>query len=195
MIRNTLAFVLAALCVTASHAQASSAKKDLIAKVLQAQRPAIESIARNLAEQPAADLLERAGAAIGARIAPDKRDAVARQIQADARKYVDEAVPYVREQAVRLGPSTIGALLDERLSEDELRQLLAILESPVYAKFQTLGAEMQEVLGKKLIADTQSTIEPKIKALEQTMASRLGLPSPGAARPAARAASRADKAR
>ena len=188
-------FVLAILAIAnCAAAQSSAAKKDLVAKILQLQQPAIEGVARVLVEQPAAILMQRAGNVMQTRTPPDKREAIGRDIQADVRKYVDESVPIARERAVRLAPSTIGVLLDERFTEDELRQLVAILESPVNRKFQQMGGDMQKSLQEKLVAEIKGVIEPKVKALELAVAGRLGIPvtapaASGGARTPARAAS------
>lgn len=182
--------IVAALLIAAGmvHAQPTQAKKDLVVKVLQLQQPAIETVARALAEQPAQVLVQRAGQYMQQQIPPDKRQAMAQEIQADVKRYVDETVPMVRERAVALAPSTIGVLLDERFTEDELKQLIAIIESPVNRKFQQLGGEMQKSLTTKLVAETKSVIEPKVRALDRVVGQRLGLPPP-AARPPAGAAS------
>ena len=55
------------------HAQSSAAKQELVAKVLQLQQPAIELVARAMAEQPAQILVQRAGPILQQRIPPDKR--------------------------------------------------------------------------------------------------------------------------
>ncbi len=162
----------------AAYAESTPAKKELVAKVLLLQQPAIELVARAMAEQPAQVLMQRASALLQQRIPPDKRQAVARDIQADLKKYVDEAVPVVRDRAVALAPSTIGVLLDERFTEDELKQLIAIIESPINRKFQALGGEMQKELSEKLVAETKSTIEAKVRALDRAVAGRLGIKPP-----------------
>ena len=110
------------------------------------------------------------------RIPPDKRDPIAKDIQADLKKYGDDVLPLMRDRAIKLAPSTIGAMLDERFTEDELKQLIALLESPVNRKYQQMGGEMQKSLSDKLVADVKGSIEPKIKALEQAIAGHLGLP-------------------
>ena len=56
----------------------------------------------------------------------------------------------MRDRALKLAPSTIGAVLEEKFSEDELKQLVAWLESPVNKKYQQLGAEMQNAFAQKL---------------------------------------------
>lgn len=175
--------VIVALLVVATgvQAQAAPTKKELVAKVLLLQQPAIEQAAQALAERPAAQLMQQAGLALQSRVAEDKREATAKEIQADVKKYVDEVVPLVRERAVKLAPATIGTLLEEKFSEDELKQLVAIIESPVNRKFLQLGGEMQKALLDKLVAETQGAVEPKVKALELSIGKRLGLPAPAAA--------------
>lgn len=191
MKKKLFAIALLAL-VSVAHAQSTAAKKELVAKVLQLQRAAVEQTGQALVERPAAQLMQQAGVALQARVAADKRDAVAKDIQADVKKYIDEAGPLVRERAVKLAPSTVGAVLDEKFSEDELKQLIAIMESPVNRKFLQLGGEMEKALVEKVVADTQALVQPKVKALEQSMSKRLGLPVANAstASPAAKAASK-----
>ncbi len=157
-------------------AQSSAGKNELIVKILQLQRPAIEGLATMLAEQPAQQMRQGATVALQTRVPPEKRQEIAKEIQADLKKYADEVVPLARERAVKLAPSTIGALLEEKFSEDELRELIKIMESPINKKFAQLNNELQKSLGEKLVADTRPIIEPKVKALEQAITKRLGLP-------------------
>lgn len=164
---------------------ASPAKKELVRKILLVQQPGIESMGQQLAEQPAARLMQQVGPALQQRVPAEKREAVAKEIQGDFKKYTDEAVPVVRERAVKLAPSTIGAILEEKFTEDELKQVLAMLESPVNRKFQSLGGEMQRSLGEKLVAETRPSIEPKLQTLERSIARRLGIEPPASAPAAA----------
>lgn len=175
--------VLALLLVaTVAQAQTSTSKKDLVARVLVLQQGAIEQAAQAIAERPALQMQQQAGMALQTRVAPDKREAAAKQVQEDLKKYVDEVGPLVRAQAVKLAPSTIGALLEEKFTEDELKQLISIIESPVNRKFSQMGGEFQKALGEKLVAQTQAMVEPKVKALEQSIVKHLGLPPAPAAK-------------
>lgn len=172
----------AAPAATAASASAPSspAKKALVAKILQLQQPGIEAMARQLVEQPALQMMQQVPAALQ-RVPADKREALAKDIQADARKYAEDATPFVRERAIKLAPTTIGPVLEDRFSEAELRQIVALLESPVNRKFQSLAGEMQRALGQQLVADVRPTIEPKVKTLEQTIVKRLGAASAASA--------------
>ncbi|MFO1262558.1 MAG: hypothetical protein U1E84_04335 [Rhodoferax sp.] len=177
-------FPLLGLLLAATFAQAqaptppsSAAKKELVARILTLQQPGIEQTAQALVERPALMLQQQAGVALQTRVPPDKREAAAKQVQEDIKKYVDEVGPQVRQQAVKLAPSTIGALLESKFTEDELKQLIAIIESPVNRKYQQMGGEMQNALTQKLVAQTQAMVEPKVKTLEQSIAKHLGLPT------------------
>jgi hypothetical protein len=201
----------AALLAACAHAQTAApaapaspstpAKKELVARILKLQQPGVEALARGLVEQPAAELLGRAGPALAQRVAPDKQEAVAKDIQADAKKFVDDTFPTVRDRAVQLAPSTIGPVLEAKFSEDELKQVAQILESQAFRRYQELGGDMQKALADKLVADTRGTVEPKVRALEASIGKRLGVTPPPAsgnapaaaapaAKPAARPASR-----
>lgn len=191
--KRLLVVTLLAVSIGAG-AQTSAGKKEQIAKILQLQQPAIEAMSRGMAEQPALVLLQRAGAVMQSRTPPDKREALGKEIQADARKYVDEVLPIIRDRAVKLAPTTVGTLLDERFTEDELKQLAGIIENPVYRKYQQMDGEMTRSLQAKLVAELKSTLEPRFKTLELAVAGRLGIPvtapaAPSSARPASRAAS------
>jgi uncharacterized protein len=167
-------------------AQSSPAKNELVVKILQLQRPAIEGLAARLVQQPALQMMQGATVALQSRIAPEKRQEIANEIQADLRKYAEDVVPIARERAVKLAPSTIGALLEEKFTEDELRELIKILESPVNKKFGQLNFDLQKSLEEKLVAETRSVIDPKVKALEATISKRLGIqPATGAPAPSA----------
>ena len=167
-------------------APSSPAKKALVAKVLALQQPGIEAMARQMTEQPVVPMLQQAGAVLQQRVPPERRDAVAKDIQADARKYVDETTPLVRATAVKLAPTTIGTLLEERFTEDELKQVVALLESPVNKKLQSLAPEMQRALSEKLVAEMRGTVQPRVQALEQSIIKRLetsAAPPAGASAP------------
>ena len=177
--KKLLIIALLALA-TGAQAESTAAKKELVAKVLLLQQPGIEQAGQALAERPAAQLMQQAGLALQTKVAPEKREEIAKEIQADVKKYADEAVPLVRDRAVKLAPSTIGTMLEEKFSEDELKQLIAIIESPVNRKFSQMSGEMQKVLVDKLVIEMQGTIDPKVKTLEQSIAKRLGLPTTAA---------------
>ena len=197
-----MGLLLVCACTLVQAQTASSpAKKELVQKLLALQQPGIEGAARNIVERPAAQMMQEAGRVLQSQFPADKREAIGKTIEADAKKYVDEAFPPVRDRALKLAPTTIGATLEEKFTEDELKQLVAWFESPVNKKFQAASAEMQSNFMQKLVAEARPLVEPKLQALEQKVRTALGAPAAAApadgaaapkaaARPPAKAASK-----
>jgi len=178
------ATTLAQAQTTPTPAAPSAAKKELVAKLLQAQRPAFEMTTRRLVEQPALQLLQQAGQVIQQRVPADKREATFKDLQTDARKYVDETYPKVRDQVATLPSTTIGPLLEERMTEAELRQVLAVYESAAFRKYQGLAGDMEKALMEKLAPQARPLVETNARALQQTMARRLDAATGAASAPA-----------
>lgn len=178
--KSLLILAIAAAC-TSVQAQSTPAKKELVARILKVQQPGIENMARALVQEPLVPLMERAGEALQQRVAPEKREAVGKEIQADARKFADETSALVRDRAMKLAPGTVGPMLEEKFTEDELKQVVAMLESPVLAKFNAAGGDMQRALIEKVVAETRSIVEPRFRTLEDGIAKRLGVPTGGGA--------------
>ncbi len=193
---KVLAAAALALCVNAGFAQAattapattaaapSAAKKELIAKLVQLQQPGVENIARMLIQQPVGQLMQGAGQALQTQVAADKREATAKAIEAEVRKFVDEAVPMVKDKGAKMSAGVWGPMLDEKFSEEELKQIIVWLESPASKKYQQISGEMQTALGQKLMADVGPALDGKFKTLQTSVAKHLGI-TPKPATPAA----------
>lgn len=176
---RSMAAALLLLSLTAAPALAQS-KKELVNRIVLLQQPGVEAMARGLAEQPAVQLSMQARQLIQ-NVPAEKRDAVVKAIDTDLKKYVDEAVPLLRDRAVKLAPSVIGTELETNFNEEELKQLIAWFESPVIKRFQQLAPGMQRTLSEKLVSETRAQIEPKLSALEAAMAKQLGVTPASAA--------------
>lgn len=184
MLKQTLLVAALVAACTGVHAQSTPAKKELVARILKIQQPGIETMARELAKQPAGELMAGAVDYLQEHVPADKRETIAKGLQQDADRYMNETYPIVRDRALRLAPTTVGPLLEEKFTEEELKQVVAMMESPVYLKFQGLGGEMQRVLVNKLVPDLKPEVAPKLRALDEAFAKRLGV-QPAGATPAA----------
>lgn len=172
---------LSALAATAAPAPApaaaapaaaiSPAKQALIDKILKLWN--IDSIGQSMLQAPVADAVQQARAMLQGRASVEKRDAAMTDIVAEARKFMEEATPITRASADKLIPTTVAPILAERFNEEELRQLVAILESPVKKKFEALVPEMQRKLGEGVAADSRPVIDAKMKGLTEKIGLRL----------------------
>jgi hypothetical protein len=158
---------------TVAHAQSTPAKKELVSKLLALQAPGIEAIARNVVERPAVQLMQAVVPALQNQVPLDKREATGRSIETDVKKFVDESTPVVKEHATKLAPTVLGPTLEEKFSEDELKQLIAWFESPLNKKYQQVGPEMQNNFTQKLIGEISPLLDPKLQALQQKVRATL----------------------
>ncbi len=172
MKNKLLAVALLSMAVLA-HSEPTPAKKELLNKLMQLEQPLIETTARQLAEQSIAQLIQQVGATIQFRVPVEKREALGKDIQSDVKKYAEDVTPLLRERATKLAPVSLGTVLDSKFTEDELRQLIVVLESPVLRKYSQAVPELQKALIDKVVADSKGQVEPKLKALDQAVGKRL----------------------
>ena len=163
----------------------SPAKKALVQRILALQQSEVEAFARGVVERPAAQMMRVAGLAIQQQGPPEKREATGRAIEAEVKKYVDESYPIVRERALKIAPSTIGAVLEAKMSEDELRTLLAWLDSPTNKKYQQVALDVRNTFAQKLLAEMPALLDPKLAALDGRIRVILGVPPANGAPPPA----------
>ncbi|GJI88260.1 MULTISPECIES: DUF2059 domain-containing protein [Duganella] len=171
--RGLLLLALGAACAGAQAATApvSPAKQALVDQVLKLWNP--DNIGQSMLQVPVGDAVQQARAMLQGRAAPEKRDAAMNDIVGEAKQFMAEATPITKGSADKLIPTTIAPLLAERYTEDELKQLIAILESPVKKKFEAMLPEMQKTLGEGVAADTRSVIDPKLQGLKEKIGLRL----------------------
>ncbi len=185
---NKFKLALLTTALAASSIAMAQDKAPLIKQFIELQRPGIESLARGLVEQSSAPIAQAGSAYLQAQVPADKREAAAKAADAELKKYFDESYPIVRDKAVQLAPDALGPLMDQSFTADELKQLVAWISSPLSKKYQELNPKMQTALTEKLVAETRSTIEPKMKTLDENVAKALGAPTGGAAPAASRPA-------
>jgi DNA-binding TFAR19-related protein (PDSD5 family) len=152
-------------------AAVSPEKQKLIDQVLDLWH--IEEVAITMAQRPAASALEQSRIALQGRVSAEKQEATLKEIAKDVQKYVDEATPIARDNAMRLKKPVLEPLLAQNFSDDELRQLIALLQSPVKKKFEQLLPSFEKAFGEKVAVQGAPQINPKIKALNEAVGVKL----------------------
>lgn len=147
------------------------AKAKLIEHLLTIWHP--ENVVVMMVQRPAADAFQQARIALQGRVSVEKRDATLKDIATDVQKYVDEATPIARDSAKKELANTVVPMLQQQFSEEELKQLIALLESPLKAKFEQLIPQMEKALGEKVVADSRALIDPKMQELTKTVGTKL----------------------
>jgi hypothetical protein len=160
--------LLASACAFTQQANADE-KEKLVQKILTLWH--IEDEAVVMVQRPAADALQQSRIALQGRVTGPKQEATLKDIAVDVQKYIDEATPIVRDNALRVKGPTLTPLLLQNFSEEELKQLVALLESPVKKKFEKLVPQFERAFGEKIAADSRAAIDPKLA----TMTKEVGL--------------------
>lgn len=189
MISRKLGLALAiALATGSALADPSPAKKALIDRIVALQQQGMaDGLASNIIQGPLSQLTQ-AGRAALQQVPPEKREATAKAMDAELKKFIEENVPYLKDKISKAVPTTSSALLDERFSEDELKQVLAWAESPVSQKFGLVTVELQKAVAQKVMTEAGPTLDGRFKTLNANVAKALGLPTqPPASAPKAAA--------
>ena len=163
----------AASAPAATAAPTSAAKKELVKKLLQLQQANFDGLSRSIVERPAIQLMQAAGQALQTQVPADKREATGKQIETDIKKFVDDSSAILRDRTAKLVPTTFGTGLEEKFTEDELKQFIAWTESPVNKKFQQLLPDIQTAFMQKLAAETSPLLDPKFQAVQQKVRNTL----------------------
>jgi hypothetical protein len=155
----------------AAAAHISPGRQKLIDQVLELWH--IEDTAIRMVQRPAAGAMEQASIALQGRVTQAKREATLKDISTDVQKYIDEATPIARNTALRLKEPVLAPLLAQNFSDDELRQLIVLLQSPVKKKFEQLLPEFDKTFGERVAAESHTQIDPKLKTLTEAVGTKL----------------------
>ncbi len=92
-------------------------------------------------------------------------------------------MPIVRERAIKLAPATIGVALETKMSEDELKQVLAWLESPADARNSSRSLpKPRNGFARRWSPRRGRASSPSCEALDGRIRVILGVAACGAAR-------------
>ena len=176
--------VAAALSVAcAAHAQTKAAAPANLPAPDAEKQKAIDRILANVhpengviqaLQRPAIEAMQKSMIAMQTQHVPkDRMDKAMKEIAADVQHYVEISTPVVTASAKKLTNQTVGPLLAQNFSADELRQLAAIFESPVKAKFDKLIPQLEVAVGDKVTADVGPAINKNIQALTESVGTKL----------------------
>ena len=181
-----LAALLALGAASAVHAQSAAAKPAAAATLPAPDAEKQKQIDRILAavhpengviqavQRPAIDAMQKSMIAMQTAHVPKERmDKTMKEIGVEVQKYVDTATPIVTASARKYTNQTVGPILAQNLSADELRQLAAYFESSAHEKFDKLVPQLETAIGQKVQADVSAEIDKDIQAMTESVGTKL----------------------
>ncbi|NDY90156.1 DUF2059 domain-containing protein [Ideonella livida] len=172
MTRALTSLVLALTLAGVAPLAQADARKELAQKAVQLHTQAYENVAKMLVVQVMQPIVSGVGQALQ-RLPAERRDAVGKELQPEVKKFQDELDALLRDRAQKLAPAVLQPMFESKFTEEELRQLIAWLESPTSRKYAAVGAEMSAALQQKVVGETKAQVDPKIKALQDSLAAKL----------------------
>jgi len=125
-------------------------------------------------QRPAIEAMQKSMIAMQTQHVPkDRMDKAMKEIAADVQHYVEISTPVVTASARKVTNQTVGPILAQNFTADELRQLAAIFESPVKARFDKMIPQLENAVGDKVTADVAPAINKNIQALTESVGTKL----------------------
>ncbi len=187
---------VAVLSVAALHAHAD-AKQDQIKRLPSLQKSELDALATDLAQNPARQIMAQAQNVLLQVVPPEKREGAAKQITAELTKFVESSTPDIKASANKVAVDAVTPVMSGKFSEEELKQLVVMLNSPIIKKYQEILPELNQALLEKISADSRAQFEPKVQSLQTSVRNILDTASGGkltqAAAAQAKAAANASK--
>lgn len=147
------------------------AKGALVQRVL--DKMGLDAVGLQMLQMPVADMLRQSRVVVQSRVPADKQDATMKDITAEATKFVEQETPALRASTHAIVQSSVAPLLAQRFSEDELKQLAGILESPVLAKFEGVLPELKRAVGENVAKANAAQIQPRMTELQNRVGLKL----------------------
>lgn len=146
-------------------------KQKLIDRVLALYHP--ENAIVFMAQRFATETMEKANIALQGRVTKEKQEATMKDIATDAQAYVNAVTPVVVASAKKnVGPAA-SQVLAQNFSNEELRQIITMLESPVRGKFEKTAPLMERAVGEKVQAEVGPEVNKDLQTMSQAVGTKL----------------------
>ncbi len=181
-IKLIAAYALFMGATTSIHAQAPDAKRALAVRAVAAQEgPEMNRMLAQLAGSATQQMVSNWDERVS-ELPEAKQKSVISAMDAELKKYNDDALKLITAQAGKVRGDALLAAYIERFTEDELKQLVALMEAPVFKKYQNVGPELGNIYIKAIVDGTRSAVEARSKAFDAAAAKIVGVPTPAPAR-------------
>jgi uncharacterized protein len=178
--RNTIKLIAAcALFYWASspiHAQTNDAKRALAVRAVATQEgPEMDRMLTQLAGSASRGVIANWNERLSS-LPEAKRQSVGPALDAELKKFDEDALKLVNSEASKVRSGALLTAYMERFSEEELKQLVALMEAPVFKKYQTISPELGNVYVKAIVDGTRSAVETRSKAFDAAASKITGIP-------------------
>ena len=106
-----------------------------------------------------------------------KQKAAADQLDSELKKFNDDNVRTIKAKNDKLSLEVLVPAYAEKFSTEELKQLVAFLESATIKKYYAANPQLANLLAQRLVEATQADVEARIKTFDLRAAQIVGVPT------------------
>ncbi len=159
------------------YAQTADAKRPLASRAVAAQEGAeMDRMLAQLADSATQQMIGNWDERVANLPAAKQQGAIA-ALDAELKKFNDDTLKLITAQAPKARNDVLVGAYVERFSQDELKQLVALLEAPVFKKYQTIAPELGNLYVKAIVDGTRDQVTARSKAFDAAAAKIVGVPA------------------
>jgi uncharacterized protein len=159
------------------YAQTADAKRPLAARAVAAQEGAeMDRMLAQLADSATQQMIGNWDERVAGLPAAKQQGAIT-ALDAELKKFNDDTLKLITAQAPKARNEVLVGAYAERFSQDELKQLVALLEAPVFKKYQTIAPELGNLYVKAIVDGTRDQVTARSKVFDAAAAKIVGVPA------------------
>jgi uncharacterized protein len=159
------------------YAQTADAKRPLAVRAVAAQEgPEMDRMLAQLADSATQQMIGNWDERVAGLPAAKQQGAIA-ALDAELKKFNDDTLKLITAQAPKARNEVLVSAYAERFSQDELKQLVALLEAPVFKKYQTTAPELGNLFVKAIVDGTRDQVTARSKVFDAAAAKIVGVPA------------------
>jgi len=106
-------------------------------------------------------------------VSQERKEKAMKDIQGDVQKYIDTTMPAALASAKKNTGPISASILAANFTTDELRQLAAMLESPVRQKLEKVLPQMQDAVGQAVSAEVGPQVNKNAQVMTEAVGTKL----------------------
>ena len=166
MSKSAITYIAACAISTGASAQ-NDAKRALAVKLAQMQQKADgPALAEQLTASAVQPLLVGWSQRLDESVPPARQKDVRDKLDVELKKFAESTEKAVEGQVAKAAEAALVPIFMEKLTEDDMKTIIAYMESPVSAKFQALGPEASNAWAKRVVDATKSQVESSAKSFD-----------------------------
>jgi uncharacterized protein len=163
----------------------TDAKRELATKVASLQQgPEMDRMLQQLARASTEPLVANWAPRLQT-MQPAKQKQVSESLNAELKKFDQDALKIFSGKVSKVSTDNLVGAYMEKFSEDELKQLVSLLEAPVFKKYQSASPELGNLFVQKLIDASRPELEARAKTFDTAAGKLVGTNESSGGTPAA----------